>query len=302
MISFVNAKINLGLYVTSRRPDGYHNLQTCFYPLGKKAATPQNPVSFGDILEITPAREGEATSFRFTGRKVDCPVEKNLVTRAARAFLEALALRGAAPRHFEITLEKHLPDGAGLGGGSADCAFTLTTLNALCGHPFSCGELTAMAAKLGADCPFFILNTPAYAEGIGDILTPIDLNLEGYTCVVVKPDVYVSTAEAFRGIAPREPDIDLREALKRPVGEWPGLIENDFEKTIFPLHPELARIKETLYAAGAEYAAMSGSGSALFGLFGGSVPPPEWRPLPAPSPQGREPLGENLPHWICVKL
>lgn len=266
MIKFVNAKINIGLYVTARRPDGYHDLSTLFYPVGKYAGSPENPVAFCDILELTPAaaEEGE---YIFTGKRIDCPLDKNLVVKASRLFREEMERRGLHPGQFDLRLDKHLPDGAGLGGGSADCAFTLLVLNELCGFPFSGDELIGFAARLGADCPFFILNTPAYAEGIGERLTPVKLPLKGKWCAIVKPPVYVSTKEAFAGIKPALPKMPLLDALKLPIEEWRNVVFNDFEKTIFPLHPELAAIKEGMYRFGALYASMSGSGSSLYGIF-----------------------------------
>lgn len=268
MIQFINAKINLGLYITSRRTDGYHNLQTVFYPIGLHNGTDKNPQPFCDILEITPIqRSGKEGyfDFLFTGNKIDCPLQKNLVVKAAMKFLDARS--GKLNSAYKIHLEKHIPDGAGLGGGSADCAFTLRILNTLEREPFSKSELQSMAAELGADCPFFIINKPCYAEGIGEQLQDIDLSLKEKWCVIVKPDVYVSTREAFGGITPRQPDTKLVDAIRMPMAEWKNYIHNQFEDTIFKIHPELRHIKDSLYAHRAEYAAMSGSGSSLFGIF-----------------------------------
>lgn len=285
MIKFVNAKINLGLYVTRKRENGYHDLSTVFYPVGKWSGTPQNTASFCDILEVSP-HTGEPEQFgdnnevehyeknRFTfvltGRKIDCAPEKNLIVKCALAFekiLEEKGLEERLPAKIMIELDKHLPDGAGMGGGSADAGILLETLNEVCGKPLELQQLIELAARLGADCPFFLINKPAYAEGIGERLQPIDLDLSGKWLAVIKPDIYVSTAEAFRGIMPAKPRYDLLHAIARPIKEWRELIFNDFETTIFSLHPELARLKEGLYRSGALYASMSGSGSSLYGIF-----------------------------------
>ncbi|MCM1153101.1 MAG: 4-(cytidine 5'-diphospho)-2-C-methyl-D-erythritol kinase [Muribaculum sp.] len=269
MIGFVNAKINIGLYVTGRRPDGYHDLSTCFYPVGKYAGTPENESSFCDILEITPLKHDcDDFEFEFSGRKVECEKENNLVVRGARAFYDVWRRRNPMARcPMLIHLEKHLPDGAGLGGGSADCSFTIRMLNELCGTPLSIAEMEAVALTLGADCPVFIKNQPAYAEGVGEKLSPISSVLEGWWCVIVKPNIYVSTREAFAGLTPKKPDINLQEAICLPVEEWPTMIKNDFENTLFVIHPGLGLIKESLYKKGAVYASMSGSGSSVYGLF-----------------------------------
>lgn len=262
MISFPNAKINIGLRITERRPDGYHNLETIFIPIGLYAGTPLNPVSFCDTLEITPA---PMDTFRFCGNTIDCPLEKNLVYKAVVAFRVATGL--SMP--VNVVLEKHLPDGAGLGGGSADAAFALRILNDLHGSPLGEADLERIALRLGADCPAFIRNVPSYGEGIGEMLTPVKLNLEGWWCVVVKPPVYVSTREAFAGVSPRkDPDaFPLLRLGQLLVEEWREVAVNDFESSIFPVHPELEEIKVRLYGLGAAYASMSGSGSSLFGLF-----------------------------------
>lgn len=271
MIKFVNAKINIGLNVVEKRPDGYHNLETVFYPVGLECGLPHQPDPFDDILEV--AYDGGEVSgcrFQFVGRRIDCPPKKNLVVRAASEFLGKYNTRcDDLMRYgmFEITLDKHLPDGAGLGGGSADASFTLEMLNDVTGNKFTKEELGEMALKLGADCPFFLENRPCFAEGIGEKLKPIDLNLSGYTILIVKPDIHVSTADAFSGITPGKPDFDLRFLPYLPIDEWKNKVVNDFEKTVFARHPELKAIKENLYESGAVYASMSGSGSAIYGIF-----------------------------------
>lgn len=271
MIRFVNAKINIGLNIVSKRPDGYHNIETVFYPVGLECGLPHQPDPFDDILEVSyDSGEVSGCRFQFVGRRIDCPPKKNLVVKAASAFLgrynDKIGDLGKFGM-FEITLDKHLPDGAGLGGGSADASFTLQMLNEATGSHFSKDELLNMALKLGADCPFFLENRPCYAAGIGEELEPIDLNLDGFTILIVKPDVYVSTAEAFAGVLPKKPDFDLKFLPFLPIKDWKDKIKNDFEDTVFAIHPELAEIKKSLYEGGALYASMSGSGSAIYGIF-----------------------------------
>lgn len=271
MIKFVNAKINIGLNIVGKRPDGYHDLETVFFPVGIESGMPQQPEPFDDILEVSVDRnKPSGCRFQLMGRQLNCRPEKNLVVKAATLFFNTHYEETGQPiveGQYNIILDKHLPDGAGLGGGSADAAFCLMVLNEMFGEPFSEGRLLELAAKLGADCPFFIHNTPCFAEGIGDVLTPIELNLSGYSLLIVKPDVSVSTKEAFAGIVPKAPKFDLRFLPELPVSRWREMVVNDFEATIFPQHPELVWLKEALYQGGAEYASMSGSGSAIYGLF-----------------------------------
>lgn len=263
MIWFVNAKINIGLRVTGKRPDGYHNLETLFYPVGIYAGTAENTERFGDILEITPEAE---PGFRFEtrGRVVDCPVDKNLVYKAAKLYFDEMASPGFGAR---IVLEKHLPDGAGLGGGSADAAFTLKGLSALDALADD-ATLARQALRLGADCPFFIYNRPMYAEGIGELLEPAPgVDLSGCWITIIKPRIYISTKEAFAGIHCRPSETDLRELAGSPLGDYRFVAVNDFEASVFPAHPELPAIKCRLYDMGAKYASMSGSGSSIYGIF-----------------------------------
>ena len=260
MIRFVNAKLNLGLNIVRKRADGYHELETLFYPVGRYNGTPENPEPFCDILEITQAAN---TEFVFTGRKVDCPLEKNLVYKAWNVFKSAFP---DIPE-YRIHLEKHLPDGAGLGGGSADASAVLCMLNELCGSPFCDSQLAEMALKLGADCPFFIYNRSCYAEGVGEKLVPVDVDLSGWWCLLVKPEVSISTKEAFAGVTPSIPEDSLKDTILMPVEGWQGRMVNDFEGSLFPNHKVLEDIKARLLDGGASYAAMSGSGSTVFGLF-----------------------------------
>lgn len=275
MIKFVNAKINIGLQIVSRRPDGYHDLQTLFYPVGLYAGTAENPVSFCDVLEITAADSRRPFTLSLRGRPVECPLEKNLVWRAASLFFNRGVPEGF---HASITLFKCLPDGAGMGGGSADAAFTLRLLaevaedyalrNGCAWQRPDDDELSLLALTLGADCPFFIHNRPAYAEGVGERLVPVSLDLSGYWLVVARPAISVSTREAFAGVKPRPAAVDLRSVITRTPGEWRDIVLNDFEKSIFPAHPVFGEVKDRLYALGADYASLTGSGSCVYGIFG----------------------------------
>ena len=279
MIQFVNAKINLGLDIVGRRSDGYHLLRTVFYPVGRFSGTPRNPEPFCDILELTQLAaddpdgyEEDGIRFLFGGNPVDCPPEKNLVVKAARKVMDHFgsALTTRAGR-LTLRLEKHIPDGAGMGGGSADATFVMRMLNATASRhgltPLTDDELRDMAVTLGADCPVFVANRPVYAEGIGDRFEDIPAILEGKWLLVVKPDLYVSTKEAFAGVTPRQPEFDLRLLATLPLEEWRRYVKNDFEESLFPKYPVLEELKASLYAHGAEYTSMTGSGAALYGIF-----------------------------------
>lgn len=248
MICFPNAKINLGLNVVSKRPDGYHNIETIFYPIPVK-----------DALEIVRA---ESFSFTQTGIPVDAPIEKNLVVKA----LNLLKTIYEIPE-LEVHLLKAIPFGAGLGGGSSDAAFMLKLLNDFCKLQIKGENLERIASVIGADCPFFIRNTPVFASGTGNIFEPVALTLKEYYLCLVKPNVAVSTPEAYSLVTPVVPAVSLKEIITMPVEEWKEKMVNDFEKSVFPKYPVIAAIKETLYQAGAIYASMSGSGSSVFGLF-----------------------------------
>lgn len=263
MVTFANAKINLGLNIVSRRPDGYHDLETIFYPAGKGCGTPGNPGTLCDIIEVTPS---QSDSLRQLGLVADCDPQSNLVMKALRLYREEAAKDGVALPPKEIILEKHIPFGAGIGGGSADATATLTTLNTLCDNLFSDDRLKAMANRLGADCPFFVVNSPVFAEGTGERMTPLRLDLSDYWLALVKPDVSISTREAFSCVTPRRPEKSLTEIAGLAPEEWRDVMVNDFEVSAFTRHPQLRRIKEQLYANGAIYASMSGSGSAFYGI------------------------------------
>ncbi len=248
MIVFPNAKINIGLNVVSRREDGYHNLETIFYP-----------VKLSDALEIT---DSGKTEFSLSGLRIDSPSENNLVYKAYSLLKKDFKLPA-----LKIHLHKIIPFGAGLGGGSSDAAFALKLISKYCKLDLSTAELKKYASKIGADCPFFIENQPAFASGIGDQLEPVNIDIAEYEIVIVKPRISVSTPEAYRNIKPSQPSFSLKELNKIPIDEWRNLVVNDFERTVFPTYPEIQILKETLYEMGALYASMSGSGSAVFGIF-----------------------------------
>ena len=258
MITFPCAKINLGLNIVSKRPDGYHNLETVFYPI---------PLT--DALEIKYMDEKfpseSPCDLKITGNDVDCNEEDNLVIKA----YQLLAADFQLPR-VHAHLVKRIPTQAGLGGGSSDAAYMIRLLDERFRLNIGIPEKERYAAKLGADCAFFITADPSYAEGIGDVLMPADVpgaGLGGYYLAVVKPSVAVSTRDAYAAIVPKTPAKCCRDIVRQPIETWKDELVNDFEAPIFAMHPELAAIKQSLYDAGAVYAAMSGSGSALFGIF-----------------------------------
>lgn len=256
MIIFPIAKVNLGLNVVERRPDGYHNLQTVFYPVGIQ-----------DALEIFPMAEDFPSEVDCDIKVSNIPIEgdeqRNLVVRAYQLLKQDFP---NLPR-LHAHLYKGIPTQAGMGGGSSDASAMLRLLNTSFQLNLSDEKLISYASKLGADCAIFILNRPAYAEGIGEKLYPMDIDLSGWYMAVVRPDIPVPTKEAFARIKPHFPQKCCRDIVMQPVETWKEELVNDFEESVFALHPELAAIKERLYQLGANYAAMSGSGSALFGLF-----------------------------------
>lgn len=269
MIVYPNAKINLGLNVVERRPDGYHNIETIFYPIPLQDALEVQEIGETEEDNDTCKEREQGLSstlkrhrFRQSGTPLDCPAEQNLVLRV----LDLLEKDFELPP-LDIYLYKHIPSGAGLGGGSADAAFMMRLLNEKFQLGLSDEEQMQRLAGLGADCPFFILNKPAFATGIGDQLTPVELDLSGWHLVLVKPDIQVNTGEAYAGVTPQQPLMSLDYIVSRPVSEWETLMHNDFEQSVFALYPEIAAIKDRLLDLGATYAAMSGSGSAVYGLF-----------------------------------
>lgn len=260
MVVFPNAKINLGLNITEKRPDGYHNLETIFYPI---------PVE--DALEINISHEGnEKFRLHQAGLNIAGEVENNLVVKAYKLLDEKFNLPPV-----DIHLFKCIPSGAGLGGGSADAAFMLKLLNDKFNLGLTYEELETYAAQLGADCAFFIKNEPTYAEGIGNIFSPIRLTLKGYQIWLVKPDIFVSTKDAFAQIKPHRPEMSLKDIIMQPVEEWKGRMINDFEESVFPQFPAIGEIKNEMYRQGAIYASMSGSGSSVYGIFKGDIALPE---------------------------
>lgn len=252
MIVFPNAKINLGLNIVERRPDGYHNLETVFYP-----------ISLADILEVTPrSGQGEAR-LHLSGLVPEGAAEDNLVVRAYRLLEKKRSLPSV-----DIYLHKVIPSGAGMGGGSSDATAMLQLLNSLFALGLTEEELTEDARTLGADCPFFLKNCPAFAQNTGDLLEKVPVLLSDFRMAIVKPPIFVSTAAAFRSVTPRRSEIPVRQAvLDYPVSKWREVLHNDFEGSLFPQFPQLARVKSKLYESGALYASMTGSGSAFFALY-----------------------------------
>lgn len=258
MILFPNAKINLGLDILRRRPDGYHDIETVMVP-----------VPWRDVLEIVPAR-GEESTLTVTGRHVDCPPEKNLVMKAYRALASEVPLPPV-----DIYLRKIVPDGAGLGGGSADAAFTLRGLNELFALGYTDTELARIASGIGADCPFFIYNRPMLCKGTGTEMEPFDLDLTGMKILIAKPQVSVPTAAAYARTTPSIPDESISSILTSAAQEWQGRLKNDFEASVFPVYPAIAELKHRIMALSPVYAAMSGSGASVFGLFAGDKLSPD---------------------------
>lgn len=256
MLAFANAKINLGLNVIEKRPDGYHNLETVFYP-----------VKIYDTIEITDA---EDTFCEIRGVAIPGDSKDNLCLQAYHLMKKDFDL---PPQ--QITLLKNIPVGAGLGGGSADAAFLIKLLNTKFELGLSVIAMEDYARVLGADCAFFIENTPVYATDRGDRFVPAILDLSAYFMVLVKPPVHVSTADAFGGLKPARPALNVLEVLSMPVNSWKETMKNDFEETIFNKYPEIAAVKTDLYHAGATFALMSGSGSSVFAIFDSAVTLPE---------------------------
>lgn len=258
MTIFPCAKINLGLNITSKREDGYHNLETVFYP---------TPLT--DALEIKlmdPEFPSEvACDLKVTGNMIDCDEQTNLVVKA----YNLLARHYTLPR-IHAHLVKRIPSQAGLGGGSADGACMIRLLDERFRLNIGIAEMERYAAQLGSDCAFFITAEPSFATGRGEILEPADGpkgNLNGYYIGIVKPDIAVSTREAFAHIACRRPEKSCRDIVRQPIDTWKDSLTNDFEQSVFRAHPQLGIIKNQLYNLGAVYAQMSGSGSSLFGIF-----------------------------------
>ncbi len=250
MTTYPCAKINLGLCVTQRRQDGYHNLETVFYPIPLR-----------DVLHVE--ERDIFDSLIVDGLDVNGDPDDNLVFKA----LHMLRDEGYDVPTVRIKLTKKIPPEAGLGGGSSDAAHLVVMMNEMMGLGMTSERMRELVAQLGADCAFFVDSKPTFAEGIGNIFSPVSVDLKGWFLVLVKPKDRVSTREAYAKVVPAKPAYDLRKAIALPVEEWRGKVVNDFEKSVFPQHPTIANIKEDLYAKGAVYASMSGSGSSVYGLF-----------------------------------
>ena len=256
MITFPIAKINLGLNVVEKRPDGYHNLETVFYPVGIKDAL--------EVYEMDKDFPSDADcDLKVTNIHIEGDEQRNLVCRAYQLLKQDFPTLPRVHAH----LYKGIPTQAGMGGGSSDCGFMITLLDEMFHLGLTEQQMIDYAARLGADCAFFILNKPCYAEGIGEKLQPIGLSLKGWYLAVVRPAIPVSTKEAFSLITPQYPPQNCRDIVMQPVETWRDALTNDFEKSVFTLHPEIGAIKDRLYDMGAVYAAMTGSGSSLYGLF-----------------------------------
>jgi len=255
MIVRPNAKINIGLNIVEKRADGFHNLESLMVPFG-----------LTDELKLTENKRHGAKKFELVidGLAVDGSLDTNLVSRAYHLINADYSLPPV-----RVVLKKQIPLGAGLGGGSADGAFTITALNKLFDLKLNVDAMQRYAAMLGSDCALFVQNKPAFATSRGEILKPVDINLKGYSIVIVKPDVHVNTAQAYKLLTPHRPETPITDLIDKKPEEWRGKMVNDFEAPIFEMFPVLSDIKTALYNAGAAYASMSGSGSAIYGLFAG---------------------------------
>ena len=248
MVVFPNAKINIGLNIISKRTDGYHNIQSCFYP-----------VETSDILEILPS---DKLQFSSTGLAIPGERQHNLCLKAYRLLKADYDIPAV-----HIHLHKLIPIGAGLGGGSSDATFTLKTLNTLFELGIDDDNLEHYAAQLGSDCPFFVRNKPVLASGTGNEFSAIDLDLSNFQIKIDYPDIHIGTQEAYAGVTPKHPEHSIADIIEKPLEEWKGLLVNDFEESILKSHPTIRQAKEQMYAQGALYASMTGSGSAVYGIF-----------------------------------
>ncbi len=296
MITFPNSKINIGLNVVNKRPDGYHNIETVFYPVNLQDALeinlmkPLESTSIRKVVERTIGKSVEGSRFikpfgasliteektddtpyslSLLGARFPGEAKDNLVVKAYLMMREDFILPS-----IDIHLYKHIPTGAGLGGGSSDCASMIMLLNRRFGLRLTDSCMEKYAARLGSDCAFFIKNKPVFATEKGELMTPIDLSLKGHTLLLVKPDVSVNTKEAYEKISIGRPAIPLIDAIKRPIREWKDIIFNDFENYAFSQYPEIRDIKQKMYNLGALYAAMTGSGSTVYGIFENPLPNP----------------------------
>lgn len=264
MILFPNAKINLGLNVTEKRKDGFHNIQSVFVP-----------INYCDCLEIieniNETIKKNKLKFTFSGMQIDGDPTKNIVAKAYELLNNDFNLPAV-----KIHLHKTIPVGAGLGGGSSDAAFTLKGLNDLFNLKLQEKELISYAIKLGSDCAFFIRNKPVFASGKGEIFDDCFIDLKKHRTIVVWPNIHISTLDAFKNIKPKQNKKNLKEIITNNITGWKNVLKNDFEETIFKKHPQIGVVKEKLYANGALYASMSGSGSAVYGIFENEIPKIDW--------------------------
>ncbi len=255
MIVFPNCKINLGLNVLRKRSDGFHDLETVFYP-----------IKVYDILEIVhlkKLRGRPGVPFSVSGLEIDGKLNSNLCLKAYKILKKKIPQMPSVQMH----LHKIIPTGSGLGGGSSDAAFTLKVLNEISKLNLSDEQLLKYAAQLGSDCPFFIFNKPCFSKGKGELLEEINLDLSNYKIILANPGIGINTREAFCGITPALPAVSIKEIIKKPIEAWKDELVNDFEKVVFPEYPAIAKLKDGFYNAGAIYAAMSGSGSTVYGIF-----------------------------------
>ena len=254
MIVFPNCKINLGLHILQKRADGYHDLETVFFPL-----------ALYDCLEIIQEPNPAQTEIKFStsGREIDSSADQNICTKAFR--LLKIDFPHLPP--VEMHLHKVIPSGAGLGGGSSDGAFALMLLDKKFNLGLSEQQLIDYALQLGSDCPFFIKNKPCIASGRGEKFDELQLDLSAYKIVLVNPGIHINTGQAFSHILPIDKRVSLKEIIKSPINNWKDVLINDFEEPVFSIHPEIKKIKQQLYNWGAVYASMSGSGSSVYGLF-----------------------------------
>ncbi|MDR3227245.1 MAG: 4-(cytidine 5'-diphospho)-2-C-methyl-D-erythritol kinase [Prevotellaceae bacterium] len=254
MIVFPNAKINLGLNVIEKRCDGFHNIETVFYP-----------IPLCDVLEIEESQSNTSALFN-SGIIINEDSDNNLCMKSLRLIKKDFSIP-----EVNIFLYKKIPFGAGLGGGSADAANVLIMLNKMFSLNINDEKLMQYAAQIGSDCAFFVKNKPQSASGKGEIMNDVNVSLSGYYLVVVKPDIFVSTAQAYANITPKQPTLRIADIVSKPIEEWKYFLKNDFETTVFSQYPEIKRIKENLYSRGAIYASMSGTGSSVYGIFANDV-------------------------------
>lgn len=260
MVVFPKAKINLGLTISGKRSDGYHDIETIFYPL-----------RFSDAMEIVPGiNEINNDSLTLTGLELPCPNEENLVLKALRRLREEYPVP-----ILRIHLHKVIPSGAGLGGGSSDAACILSSMNRVIRFEIPAEKLRSIALDLGSDCPFFIESIPAFAGGRGEILKPVEDVLKNYKIVLLSPGIKVNTREAYENCIPSGSGASLMEIIKLPVTEWKDLLINDFENTVFQKYPLIGILKSRLYESGALYSSMSGSGSSVYGIYADEPSVPE---------------------------